>query len=146
MIIREIDVTEEIFQSALDLRYQLFYKEHDLPYEIMRDSIEKIAKHIAIIENGSLVAYGRVHREKDNNFAITQMVVSPSHQIKEYGTNLLETLMAAAIEDGALTITLDSRLTAREFYQKFGFKKIGQVFNSKTTGIKHIKMIYHKNA
>ena len=73
------------------------------------------------------------------------MVVSPMHQGQGFGTQLLSKLIQIAQKEGANTIMLNARITAVALYQKQGFKEIGKVYNSTSTNVLHIKMVYHAN-
>ena len=45
-----------------------------------------------------------------------------------------------AKKEGAVSLTLNARLTAVGFYQQLGFKTFGKEFPSSTTGVIHIAM------
>ena len=72
-----LECTDELYNDALDLRYDLFFRAPGLPRDIMFDGLEGISFHIAAVENGSLCAYGRLSEESPRIFKISQMVVRP---------------------------------------------------------------------
>ena len=59
---------------------------------------------------------------------IEDFAVIPSYQRKGYGTAILQALIDIAIKENAHTVYLvtDEDDTAKEMYQKIGFKKIGE--------------------
>ncbi|NGN98434.1 GNAT family N-acetyltransferase [Grimontia sp. S25] len=68
------------------------------------------------------------------------MVVSPDHQRKGLGEAILSRLVAHAKKHLTKHIILSARLHAIPLYEKLGFNKMGGVYTSPKTGIKHIKM------
>ena len=145
MDIGEIQQDDILYEKALELRYELFFKKHHLPKEILNDEQEIHSKHIAIFHKKELIAYGRLSALGNGEFQISQMVVSPSYQKQGYGTKLLLKLMEVAKDKEAKAIILKARTTATSFYKKQGFQPKGEVYSSSSTGVPHIKMVYHAN-
>lgn len=141
-LVKKIDTKDALYQEARDLRYELFFKAHGLPTSILDDEKEAQSTHVAIVEDGLLVGYGRLSEVEMKVFQISQMVVAPRHQSKGYGTILLKDLIQLALNSGAASIILNARITATGLYEKQGFATQGEVFNSTSTGIPHIKMVY----
>jgi predicted GNAT family N-acyltransferase len=133
--------SEEYSQAAI-LRYRLFYQEHDIPFESIFNPQEEKDLHLAITATPAnrLLAYGRLGQNSLNEFQIYQMVVVPEYQGHGLGMRLLQGLLEAAIERGANLVILNARVTKMQFYQKFGFNPVGEVFASSMTGVPHIKM------
>ncbi len=75
-----LERTDELYQDALDLRYDLFFRTPGLPRKIMFDELESSSFHIAAVDNNSLCAYGRLSEESPRIFKISQMVVRPNMQ------------------------------------------------------------------
>lgn len=129
------------YQQAARLRYRLFYQEHGIAFESIFDPQEKQSLHLVIKANSDLVlAYGRLDRKSCDEFQIYQMVVEPEYQRQGLGTIILQTLIAIATERGASLIVLNARVAKMRFYEKHGFKSIGEVFASASTGVPHVKM------
>ena len=128
------------YHLACQLRYKLFFAEHDLPWEVVEDRSDANVSHAAILIKDRLVAYGQVVRGSDRIYRICQMVVEPDYQKQNLGRKILSTLIEIAQREGAIALTLHARLTAVGFYQKLGFKTFGEPFPSTTTGVLHIGM------
>ncbi len=137
-----IEYGSEEYRQAAQLRYQLFYQEHNVPFESIFDPQEPQDLHLAITTNQAnrLLAYGRLGQNSFNEFQIYQMVVVPEYQGHGLGMRLLQALVEAAIEREANLVILNARVAKMHFYQKFGFKSAGEVFASSMTGVPHIKM------
>ncbi|WP_236781700.1 hypothetical protein [Aliivibrio fischeri] len=82
MEIINLQSTDDIYQQALNLRYDLFFREPGLPKEILVDDLEENSTHVAIVEKSELYAYGRLSEIAKGIFKISQMVVQPKMQGK----------------------------------------------------------------
>lgn len=145
MSIQILEIGDIFYKQAVELRYDLFFKKHELPKSIVFDENETISTHAAIIDSNELIAYGRLTKSNEGEFIISQMVVSPMHQNKGLGSKVLQNIMLLAIKDNAQKITLSARLTALHLYKKQGFNECGTAYVSPKTGVKHVKMQYIVN-
>ncbi len=145
MKINEIQQGDALYEKAFELRYLLFFKDRHLPKEIINDEKEDKSTHIAITQEDELIAYGRLSELNGKEFQISQMAVLPLHQSQGYGEKLLLEIVQIAKNKGAKNIMLNARTTATSFYKKLGFQEVGNVYNSQSTGIPHIKMFYNEN-
>jgi predicted GNAT family N-acyltransferase len=130
------------YYQAAQLRYDLFYREYNVPFESIFEPQEKQDLHFAITANSEnrVLAYGRLSQNSPSEFQIYQMVVVPERQGQGLGTHILQALTKVAIERGASRLILNARVTKVKFYQKFGFEPVGEVFASSMTGVPHIRM------
>lgn len=137
-----VEYGSDEYHQAAQLRYRLFYQEHDIPFESIFDPQEEQDLHLAITASpiNSVLAYGRLGQNSFNEFQIYQMVVVPEYQRHGLGMRILQSLTEAAAERGAGLLILNARITKMQFYQKFGFEPVGEVFASSMTGVPHIKM------
>lgn len=145
MNIAEIQLDGLLYKKALELRYKLFFEEHGLPKDILNDKMENESSHIAISNGNELIAYGRLLALNNEESQISQMVVSPPYQNQGYGSKLLSELMLIAKSRGATIIMLNARTDAAGLYSKQGFRRVGQAYNSHSTGVPHVKMVHHAN-
>ncbi len=137
-----VEYGSDEYHRAAQLRYHLFYQEHNIPFESIFDPQEKQDLHLAITANSGnrVLAYGRLGQNSLDEFQIYQMVVVPECQGQGLGMRILQALTEVAIERGASRLVLNARVTKVKFYQKFGFESVGEVFASSTTGVPHIRM------
>lgn len=135
-----IKYNSEEFQQACQLRYELFYAEHSLPWDIVQDERQAEYFHAAILIKNSVVACGQLVPQDNSVYQISQMVVKPGYQGQNFGSRILLFLIEQAKQEKAISLTLHARTTAVGFYQKFGFQTHGKQFPSTTTGIPHITM------
>ena len=135
-----IDYDSREFRQACQLRYELFFAEHNLPYSTVFSDRQKNSYHAAITIDDTVFAYGELVPTDNLVYRIRQMVVHPDYQRQGFGRKILSSLSELAQNQGAIALTLDARLTAIAFYQKLGFETSGQEFPSTTTGVMHIAM------
>ncbi|MGL5940406.1 MAG: GNAT family N-acetyltransferase [Waterburya sp.] len=141
MLIKQIELNSELYKQACQLRYQLFYQSHGLSFDSVFNSPEPESIHLGIVEQNLLLAYGQLTQQNDQTYKIGQMVVHPNYQRQGLGKKVLAELIAIAKQNNANQIVLDARISAVNFYQQLGFKKIlGTEHPSATTGVPHVYM------
>ena len=154
MNIHFVPQSDTLYEAAIKLRYELFFKPHNLAESIVIDRFENLSTHLCISENNRLSAYGRLTEVSLGHFQISQMVVSPEFQRQGLGSKLLLYLVNIAQNKKfhqsqhtqskhAVSLYLNARLSALSFYQQHNFVPVGEVFKSKSTGVEHIKMVYN---
>ncbi|MDD1794541.1 GNAT family N-acetyltransferase [Enterovibrio sp. ZSDZ42] len=139
----QLQTTDDLYQDALALRYDLFFREPKLPRSILFDSLEAQSFHLAMTNEEGLLAYGRLSEEQPHAFKISQMVVRPDMQGKGLGSAVLNELIQLAAKHNAKEISLNARLHAVPMYEKYGFETIGDTFIAASTGVPHTKMLKH---
>ena len=140
IIVELIQPHSRKYHQACQLRYELFFAEHDLPWDVVFNQCHANDFHAAISIENRLVAYAQLVHRSDRIYQVCQMVVAPSYQRRNLGRKILSTLIEIAKQKKAIALTLNARLTAIGFYQKLGFETFGTPFPSTTTGILHIAM------
>jgi predicted GNAT family N-acyltransferase len=140
IIVELIEYNSQEFQQACQLRYELFFAEHGLAWNVVQNKRQANYFHGAILRQNSVVAYGQLVPQDNRVYQICQMVVKPGYQGQNYGSRILSFLIEKAQQEGAIALTLNARTTTIGFYQKFGFQTYGKQFPSSTTGIPHIAM------
>jgi predicted GNAT family N-acyltransferase len=130
------------YHQAAQLRYDAFYREHNILLESIFEPREEQDLHLVITTDSEnrVLAYGRLGQNSLDEFQIYQMVVVPKRQGKGLGKRILQALTTQALELGASRLILNARVTKVQFYQKLGFESVGEVFASSMTGVPHIKM------
>ncbi|MEI8609138.1 GNAT family N-acetyltransferase [Enterovibrio sp. Hal110] len=131
---------ESLYQEALDLRFNLFFEPANLPRDVLFDDNETRSKHLALTQDGALLAYLRLTEASDKHFQLSQMVVTPKHQGKGLGRRLVTEAIQYLRARSATDVTLSARLHAIRLYTSVGFVVSGNVYLSKRTGVEHINM------
>ncbi len=134
------DRNNALYQEALRLRYQYFFHAFHLPFSILFDAQEIVSKHIALVQNDQLMAYGRLTNSKTGISQISQMLTRKAYRRQKLGTTVLQYMVKQARTDQAALIYLNARVEYIDFYRQAGFICRGKVFDSPTTKIAHQRM------
>ena len=138
VIVKEIETGTPEYQQLLQFRNKLLRRPLglDLFAEDLSDDEEDII--LAAVDNQEIVGCVMLHPIDEHAVKLRQMAVAEALQGKGLGRILVTEAEEAATEQGYQRIVLHARITAREFYQKAGYKAIGDIFTEVT--IPHIAM------
>ena len=125
----------EVYE-ILKARAKVFMFEQKIWYLDM-DNVDYTADHLFLEENGEVVAYLRAFKGELAGEMHIGRVLSVEHN-KGLGTKLMNNAFNFFRENGVKSVVLNSQMTAVRFYEKLGFKTVGDQFVE--AGIPHIKM------
>lgn len=133
---------EEALDKALLLREEVFVHEQNVPKEDEYDEYDKIATHfLAADDKGNALGTAR-WRKTEKGIKLERFAVRKDWRGKGVGSMLLESILEDIIyssnSEGAF-LYLHAQISALPLYEKFGFKKEGDIFEE--CGIKHYKMV-----
>ena len=137
---RELHMGEAYYADALRLRYEVFFKPHDLGPDVVEDGQDHCSRHLALLQEGRLIAYGRLTHEGDKRARFSQMVVSPEYQGTGLDSMLLSWMIEICDQAEIETAVLEARVAKTDFYERHGFCTVGKAYPSKRTGILHVRM------
>lgn len=121
----ELKVRDQIEQKSYDLIADLLYKFNLSKTSHLKNEINKAVEIIAYDENAQIVG-GLYGRSIWGTLEIQTLAVKPSHKNSGIGSKLLLAAEKEAEKRNCRFISLNTfSFQAAEFYQKFGFKKIG---------------------
>ena len=140
----EIIPDHHLYEEAVTLRYELFFRDFGLPKEITCDDHEPTSRHFVTSKEYELIAYARLTHTGDDVYRISQVVVRPERQRKGFGREILSHVINAARESGAKHIYLNSQTSVKGLYEGLGFKPEGEEYQVKLTGVPHVKMVMAK--
>lgn len=127
----------EIYE-ILKARAQVFTIEQEIKYLDM-DDIDYKCHHCFYSENGRVVAYLRAFFEDPERTVLHIGRVLAITKNQGYGTLLMRRFLRDVRKNSTTKkVVLNSQITAVGFYEKLGFKTVGDTFI--TAGIEHIKM------
>jgi len=118
--------TGEDFEEYYDLRWRILRKPWNQPKGTQRDEHENRAIHIMARANDKVVGVGRAHFNSGEEAQIRYMAVETEYQGKGIGSAVLRELERRAREKGARYVVVNARENAIEFYEKSGYKIIGE--------------------
>lgn len=120
-------VSEHEWHDYYDLRWQVLRQPWQQPRGSEKDELDAEAFHLmAQDDTGHIIGVGRLHRNSDIQAQVRYMAVSPDHQGKRIGLQLLTRLEQQARDWGSREIVLNARSTCLGFYQKRDYQIIGE--------------------
>jgi YbgC/YbaW family acyl-CoA thioester hydrolase len=129
----------ELGDEARQIRTDVFLQEQRIPAEMEWDEGDGTAVHaVAFNRLGQAVATGRLLQEAPGVARIGRMAVHRGLRGSGVGRQVLESLLALAIDRGDREAMLHAQRSAEEFYLGLGFEPRGQAFEE--AGIAHIEM------
>jgi len=134
----EYSVNQNSYQQALHLRQELLRAPLGLDINSEDLSIEKEQLHFGLFDDKTLLATLTVIPLENNKAKIRQMAVSNTHQKLGLGSKLILNCLHELKERGFKEVELNARKTALKFYEKNGFKVVGEEFIE--VSIPHLKM------
>lgn len=139
-------LTKEELYDVLQLRSEVFVVEQDCVYQDL-DGKDQKALHVLGYENQKLVAYTRLFKANDyfDHASIGRVVVAKNKRHINYGIEIM-TASIEAIHDifQQKTIKISAQSYLKNFYEKFGFKKVGEEYLE--DGIPHVEMILNQSS
>jgi predicted GNAT family N-acyltransferase len=125
------------FQRSYHLREIVFIEEQNVNPEIEYEYEEE--SHFYLVEkNGKPIATGR-WRETPKGIKLERFAVVRKERGKNIGKIIMNEMLADVLPLQQM-VYLNAQLQAVPFYQKAGFKSIGEVFLE--ANIEHIRMVY----
>ena len=135
-----VPTTAQDWANSYDLRWRVLREPWAQPRGSERDSLDDTAFHLCgKCAGGSIIATGRLHLNSPTEAQVRYMAVDPAFQGCGVGKGLLDALEVRARSLGCRIITLNSRDSARRFYENQGYivdSPAPVLFGS----IEHVKM------
>ena len=138
MAIRIIDYDTKEYQLMLDLRYQILRK--PLGLEFVQEELEKEKDDILIccMEDDRMEGCCQLTDIGNKTVRLRQMAVLSGLQGKGVGRVLMQFAENIARDRGFRKMVMHSRKTAVGFYEKLGFRAVGEEFTEVT--LPHFEM------
>ena len=124
------DMTEHL----RSIRTRVFIEEQNVPEELEWDNDDLSCIHLLATKDKKHIATARLLKTGQ----IGRMAVLKPYRRCGIGSKMLKKLLSIAKGMGMEMVFLNAQIDAKGFYQNFGFKEIGDVFDD--AGIPHIKM------
>ena len=118
-------VFDTIPAAAERIRRDVFMTEQGYANEF--DEIDDRAEHIVLYEGGQAVATCRVFTDGDF-YVFGRLSTVGNLRGRGLGARLLREAENAARRHGGKYIKLSARLSARGFYEKYGYKAVGEIY------------------
>lgn len=134
------DLSKDELYSILRFRIGIFMIEQQSIYEDL-DGLDQHATHFLGMDDNKLIAYGRVHLNPENHFAIIRRIcVHKEYRNQKLGGMIMEKIMSHIDTMPNLHgAELDAQEHLQCFYGKFGFHPEGAPYDD--GGVLHIRML-----
>lgn len=132
MALKLIDYGSDDYNKMVELRYNILRKPLDL--EFTAEELEKETSDILIgaFEDEDMLGCCILTKVGPQTVRLRQMAVKPGLQGKGIGRVLMQFAENLARDRGNTTITMHSRKSAIGFYEKLGYRVVGDEFNEVT--------------
>ena len=128
----------ELSDHARKIRFEVFVKEQGVPEELEYDGEDANAKHYLLCFNGKPIATAR-WRQTSKGVKLERFALLKEYRNLGLGRNILDAVLED-VEKLSLPIYLHSQDRAVSFYERRGFRIVGEAFRE--AGITHYKMIW----
>lgn len=125
-------------EDILLIRYSVFKDEMKIDKDLIVDEYDKTSFNVVAYENNTPVGTGRLIF-KENQYEIGKIAVLKEYRCKNYGELIVRMLIRKAVNIGAEEVYLTTQPISKDFFEKIGFKVIGNPYDYK--GIKYIAMV-----
>ncbi|MDD5936123.1 MAG: GNAT family N-acetyltransferase [Clostridiales bacterium] len=137
----------EDLKEVYSIRREVFIEEQNIPETEEFDEYDKKAIFCVLYEENNsfntqekmAVATGRLVLLEDGSYKIGRIAVRKQFRGLQYGDMLVKMLVNKAFISGAKEVYVGAQIQAKGFYQKIGFKEIGDEYLE--SNIPHIKMV-----
>ncbi len=131
---KQYDVKASCYSQAWSLREQLLRTPLGLSLTTQDRNSDRDCWHFGLFKNNQIIATVTIEPQdvaidKPQQVKLRQMVVSPDFQNRGLGQYLINQTEKALRDKSVKTISLAARLPAVGFYQKLGFKTVGQKYH-----------------
>lgn len=122
---RSLDDCSDVFS----LRREVFVDELGMPESCVKDDLDQMAVYALVFnEEGTPAGTGRLAID-DDRFMLGRICVLTSERGQRLGDLVMRMLLVRVQEMGAPSVYVSALLPAVGFYQRYGFKAIGEVYD-----------------
>ena len=137
--VKKVESKAEL-EAAFDIRREVFIKGQDCPEEEEFDGFDEKATHFIAYVDDKVVGTSRF-RKTEKGIKLERFAVLEAYRGQGVGKRLVQTVLGY-LEQEKLTagtlIYLHSQVEAMGLYTRFGFQKVGEMFDE--VGIDHYEM------
>lgn len=131
--------TDEQYEDALDVRYDVFVEEQDVPEALEVDKYEDESVHFVGYLDGDPIGAARLRETDTNTAKVERVAVRERLRGKGYGGEIMRKIEDVADERGYDRVSLHAQTHAAPFYDRLDYERVGEEFEE--AGIPHVKMV-----
>lgn len=123
----EYKIFDKLTDDAKIIREKVFMQEQGFENEF--DDIDERSIHVVVYDNAKPIGTGRMYAgDGDGQMIIGRIAVLPEYRNHHLGKGIMEALENKAIADQKSELLLSAQCVARGFYERLGYKTIGEVY------------------
>ena len=126
-------------RKALDIRFQVFVDEQNVPKDLEQDGLDKECLHFLAFADEQPVGTGRLREIDTDTVKIERMAVLKNYRNLGIGRQMLDRMLEYIHSAGYKNTILHAQEKAADFYQRAGFQPRGDIFYE--ADIPHLKMV-----
>jgi predicted GNAT family N-acyltransferase len=144
--VRKIGVEEPAFIDVLKLRWEQLDMADDIPLPTEPSNNDKYphAIHVAAFDDARVVGTVRIDPGIDADGLVRRMAVAPDMRRRKIGTQVLMLAEHFAVDEmDMMTLHLNAKIDAVEFYKSWGYHLTGKQYRwpSNEDGERHFEMM-----
>jgi predicted GNAT family N-acyltransferase len=129
---------EAEYLAALQVRIRVFVTEQGGPLSEEPDRWDREARQFVVMSEEGVVGTARVYHPEPAVTKLGRICLLPEYRGRGWGALLLRALLDYSMTLGPRCILLDAQTYALPFYERFGFRPLGEVFFD--AGLPHRRM------
>jgi predicted GNAT family N-acyltransferase len=130
--------SEDEYQAALRVRRLVFVQEQGGPLEDEPDAYDSTARHFVMLRDDEVIGAARIYHPEEGLTKIGRVCLLSEHRGQRLGALLMRELLRYAAAPDAPRVVLDAQCHAIPFYERLGFRAVGEEFLD--AGIPHRRM------
>ena len=128
----------ELSEKAFRIRTKVFVEEQNTDHDVEFDGFDDEADHFLFLADDIPAGTSRI-RITEEGIKLERLAVLKEYRGKGVGAKLMEHMMKDVLPTDK-KIYLNSQAVVEKVYEKFGFKRVGEMFYE--ANIEHYKMVY----
>ena len=127
MIVIKSPLTKEEFKAYYALRYRSLFEPYGQPKGAEKDDYEPISQHFMAIDDvsGEVVGVIKMHEKSPTTGQLVHLGVLEDRRGQGIGLMLINAVEQAALQKGYTILGAMARLTATDYFGRFGFRILG---------------------
>jgi len=138
LTVENFTLPDERFEECKKIRHEVFVLGQGIDKEIELDGKDSDAVHFLCKHSGKYIGTARI-RDLGDYWKVERVAVLKEFRGKGCGQKIMEAIEGYIKRTNPKLIILNAQLEVRQFYERLGYKSVGEVFYE--AGIKHIKMV-----
>lgn len=132
------DLEAQTYLDALNIRYEVFVNEQNVPEDVEVDNLEDKSHHLVLYEDDQPIGTARIYHRGDGIYKIQRVAVLKEYRNLGFGAVLIRECERQIQQLRGTKITLGAQIHALSFYEKLGYQAEGPEFMD--AGIPHREM------